>query len=163
MTSNPSVRERHAARIILLDEQDRVLLFEYDDPNVVNPLSPEITRFWCTPGGGLNTGETIEAAAHRELREETGITGVVFSPVIATLSGDLRVGDAIVRHVNHLLAARVIAPELSFHDLEDYERSTFLGHRWWSYEEIIAESADVRPFETVELIRGLVRSNPTIL
>jgi hypothetical protein len=38
--------------------------------------------------------------------------------------------------------------------MEDYERQFFLGHRWWSYEELIAESADVRPVETLELIRA---------
>jgi 8-oxo-dGTP pyrophosphatase MutT (NUDIX family) len=111
MCSEP-IRERAAARVILLDEQDRVLLFEYDDPNYINPLMPDSSRFWCTPGGGINPGETIEDAARRELWEEIGLTDVFLGPMIATLRGDLLVQGELVRHVNHILVARVIAPQL---------------------------------------------------
>lgn len=59
MTCTP----RPAARILLLDEADRVLLFRFD-PSDRPP-------FWCTPGGAVDPGESYEQAARRELREET--------------------------------------------------------------------------------------------
>jgi 8-oxo-dGTP diphosphatase len=37
---------------------------------------PPYEGMWALPGGFLNMDETIEAAALRELQEETGITGV---------------------------------------------------------------------------------------
>jgi 8-oxo-dGTP pyrophosphatase MutT (NUDIX family) len=33
--------------------------------------------FWCTPGGGLDDGESLSAGIARELLEETGITAQV--------------------------------------------------------------------------------------
>lgn len=55
---------RPAARIILLDPADRVLLFRFDPP--------DRPPFWCTPGGAVDPGESYEDAARRELLEETG-------------------------------------------------------------------------------------------
>ena len=58
-------RLRLAARVILLDPDDRVLLMRYDD-------GPPNGSHWTTPGGGLNEAEDYRAAALRELAEETG-------------------------------------------------------------------------------------------
>lgn len=57
---------RPAARILLVDGDDRVLLFRF---------TPEDGRppFWCTVGGAVDPGESYDAAARRELYEETGI------------------------------------------------------------------------------------------
>ncbi|MFS0772203.1 NUDIX hydrolase [Sphingomonas sp. 1P08PE] len=57
---------RPAARILLVDRDDRVLLFRFT-PADRPPL-------WCTPGGKVDDGETYEDAARRELWEETGLT-----------------------------------------------------------------------------------------
>lgn len=55
---------RPAARIILLDAQDRFLMFRFD--------TGERPPFWVTPGGAVDPGESFEDAARRELFEETG-------------------------------------------------------------------------------------------
>lgn len=57
---------RTAARVVLLDDADRVLLLSGTDPRVGS-------RWWITPGGGVEDGESLPDAARRELAEETGL------------------------------------------------------------------------------------------
>lgn len=71
---NPEFRP--AARVLLIDDRDRVLLF-----SVALPQRPH-DRLWITPGGGLDPGETREDAALRELYEETGLRAVKLGPCI---------------------------------------------------------------------------------
>jgi 8-oxo-dGTP pyrophosphatase MutT (NUDIX family) len=54
---------RRAARVLLLDEDRRVLLVR---------LAYRRKRWWAAPGGGLEDDETHETAARREVAEEMG-------------------------------------------------------------------------------------------
>ena len=58
---------RQAARVVLLDGQERVLLLHGKDSDAPG------YQWWFTIGGGLEPGETSRLAALRELAEETGI------------------------------------------------------------------------------------------
>ncbi|QCQ90878.1 NUDIX hydrolase [Rhodococcus sp. SGAir0479] len=59
---------RTSARVVLLDDRGRVLLMRGHDP-----ATPE-SSFWFTVGGAVESGETLRAAAVREISEETGLT-----------------------------------------------------------------------------------------
>jgi 8-oxo-dGTP diphosphatase len=51
----------------LVDDRGWVLLQERDS------LTPVFPDCWTLPGGGVEDGESVEVAAHRELEEETGL------------------------------------------------------------------------------------------
>ena len=59
----PLVRE--AARALVLDDEDRVLLLAH--------LAGDGSRVWTAPGGGLHAGEDHPDATRREVREELGV------------------------------------------------------------------------------------------
>jgi 8-oxo-dGTP diphosphatase len=58
-------------RALLLDEEDRVLLvhFQWEGLELAD-------GFWACPGGGVEPGESLEAALRRELAEELGLDSV---------------------------------------------------------------------------------------
>lgn len=58
---------RRFAGVALLDHGGRILLQERDEHPAIDP------ERWGLPGGHLEPGEEYEAAAHRELEEETGV------------------------------------------------------------------------------------------
>jgi len=66
MQSSPLARR--AARVLVVDPAERVLLLRAHDP-----ARPDAGSWWTTPGGGLEAGETPSQAARRELAEETGL------------------------------------------------------------------------------------------
>ena len=92
-------RLRRAGRVIVLDPQDRVLLFRYDN-------GPPNGRHWSTPGGGLNDGEDYAAGARRELAEETGWTDVPVGPEVYERTQVMGHADAIVRQHERFFLAR---------------------------------------------------------
>ena len=53
--------------VALVDRRGWVLLQERDEHAEIDPEK------WGFPGGGVEPGESWEAAAHRELAEETGV------------------------------------------------------------------------------------------
>ena len=53
--------------LYVIDEQERILLFNVDDGVALHHNRPELINYWITPGGGVDPGETFEAAALREL------------------------------------------------------------------------------------------------
>ncbi|HWB34731.1 MAG TPA: NUDIX domain-containing protein, partial [Rugosimonospora sp.] len=59
---------RRSARVLLVDRDDKILLFANVDP-VLAPAG----HVWITPGGGVERRESLPVAASRELREETGL------------------------------------------------------------------------------------------
>jgi len=72
---------------------------------LVRQLAGPYARAWLLPGGGVDDGETIEAALRREMREETGCELEDIAPV-ATYEVDERTQD--FKALVHLFRGRAV-------------------------------------------------------
>ena len=144
---------RRAARALLLDPTDRLLLLK-----VVNPRRGGV--YWVTPGGGVNDGESDAEALRRELAEELGLEGA-------------EIGAAVWRNHRHFRqAGEVFSQEEVFHlvrtppfrvdmsGLEASEREIHVGHRWWTVEELEATAENLYPHRMGPLLRTLLEAGP---
>ncbi|MDG4792535.1 NUDIX domain-containing protein [Micromonospora sp. WMMD1082] len=140
---------RRAARVLLVDAAGRLLLFRGFDP-----ARPEHGRWWFTPGGGLDAGETYAQGAARELAEETGLRlapAQVGEPVYADLI-EFPFDGVWYRQEQQFFLVRVAAHEVDTAGFSELERGTVDGHRWWSARELRATDERCYPSDVADVL-----------
>lgn len=148
-TAGPPLRR--AARVILVDPQERVLLVRYDD-------GPPDGRHWTTPGGGLNPGEEHRAAALRELAEETGWSDIALLGEVHRYTRVLQHGRGQVRQHERLYLARTDRPSREIRGVEAMHAADGItGWRWWTLAELDSTDETVWPAGLADLVRNALR------
>ena len=146
---------REAARVILLDESDRVLLIRGHDVD-----QPE-RSWWFTVGGGIDDGEDAMSAAVREVREETGIA-LVAADLVGPVFTRSAIFDFFAEHCRQdevVYLARVPAAAFAAEHRAgwtDLELDVIDELRWWSLDDLDRVDIEVFPDRLVDLVRGLL-------
>ncbi len=146
---------RPTARILVANPEGRVLLF--------SAAARDGERWWFTPGGGVHRGETVQEAAARELREETGFTcaPAEFGPVVASSVGLWLAEESgkLFLGAHSFFFLRVPHGRLNTDGQEDLERSMITGHHWWSVADLRAASERIAPPGLAGLMDRLLRGD----
>lgn len=145
---------RDAARVILLDEDDRVLLVRGHDVD-----APD-RSWWFTVGGGIDAGEDARAAAVREVREETGVhltPDDLVGPVY-TRSALFDFAARTCRQHEQLFVARVRSTDLvlSRDGWTAVEHDVIDELRWWDLDALADVRIEVFPAGLAELVRAVL-------
>lgn len=146
---------RRAARILLVDGSDRLLMFHGFDP------ARPARHYWFTAGGGLAATEPAPAGAARELAEETGLhlTAEQLGEPVWREVTEYPFDGRWYRQEQEFFLVRVSAWEVRTDGFNQVERDSIDGHRWWTIEELETTVERFYPEDLPALLRRLLRGD----
>ena len=139
---------RRAMRVLLVDPDERILLFRDSDPG----LTP-VPVFWITPGGGVDPGETDLQAAVREVAEETGLA-ISQDALVGPLAERVVVhgySDVVTTQDEQFWLVRCDRFEVSTVGHTEVELATMTAHHWWSRAELETTTEEIWPRDLLRI------------
>lgn len=141
---------RRAARALLIAGGEVLLIKACD------PARPERGVWWLTPGGGVEDGESLEAAVVREVLEETGLAVAAddVGPVVATRESEFDFDQRHYHQTDFFFAVEVnrFTPNIEGWDLT--EQRALLEPRWWGVDDLETMEDVLYPNELAALLRA---------
>ena len=143
---------RQVGRVLIRNHAGDVFLLRGRDPG-----EPDRPAFWFTPGGKIDSGETAQEAAARELQEEVGIAVVpaALGEVIGSEDVTYRFNGVSYRQSGVFFALNHENPRLHAEGLTAIEAETIDMGRWWSLSEIQASNETIYPENLSEMLAKL--------
>ncbi|CAH1045017.1 NUDIX hydrolase [Halomonas sp. TD01] len=141
---------RKSSRLIIVDEEGRLLLFLYHDEHHA--------PFWATVGGELKSGEGYVEAAERELYEETGLIQNV-GEMIRERNDVYAVARSVPARwlEQYFLVEWPANRDVFAAEWTDEEKSTIQKWKWWSLDELLDnDPALFKPKWLPDLLRSVL-------
>ncbi|HEX8302848.1 NUDIX hydrolase [Sphingomonas sp.] len=142
-----ALAQRPAARILLLDDAGRVLLFRF-------ALAGR-PAFWATPGGAVDPGESFEQAARRELFEETGLELECGPEVARRLVEFVTLEDVAVTADERYFLVRAGTSDIDTARHTELERRVMQEWRWFERGEIAEWPETIFPENLAQMLDTL--------
>lgn len=146
-------RLRRAARALVVDDDERVLLVRFDFGDRV---------VWAAPGGGIEPDESDERALRRELAEEAGLDDFELGPLVWTRTHHVPLGGGRwdgQTETYYVVRTRPFepAPRPSW---EELRAEAMTAVRWWTLAELETAEASFAPRRLPTVLRELLREGP---
>jgi 8-oxo-dGTP pyrophosphatase MutT (NUDIX family) len=137
--------------LLVINPSKQVLLFHFQHKN--DALAGQ--SHWATPAGGVEPGESFEAAAVRELFEETGlrVANVGASISERRFAMMLPSGETVLS-VERYFVVHTDNERVSREGWTAHEVRVMADHKWWSVAELRATSETVWPERLIEMLQN---------
>ena len=142
-------RVGRTVRVLPLDEEDRLLLFE-----------SERRARWQPPGGARKKGEKARAAAAREIAEETGLRELAVGAEVWRRRTSYTWRGVDVDQRERWFVARVARFDPDTSGLSARETADLAAWRWWTLPELESTPERLVPDDLGARLRDLLRDGP---
>ncbi|MGD9592799.1 MAG: GNAT family N-acetyltransferase, partial [Candidatus Berkiella sp.] len=148
---------RRTVRAIIFNSEKNILLMHVSTWPALENNTNKHHSFWCTLGGRIEKGESIETALTRELYEEGGFTDfqkslLAYGELVLNLSG------FSTRLIEIYYAVHVSTNETITTHLTQEEKEVFKELRWWSLDDLRQTQETVFPGCLVELATSYLKA-----
>lgn len=136
---------RDNARAFIINEENEILLERF-----IFSFTGKEKVLWVTPGGGVEANESFKEALERELFEELGIEVDIEGEPILTL--DIPFNGREGKFISHEVYYLIHLPSdtiVTFENMEEGEKDTFLDLKWWGLEELKNGDFEFEPNEEI--------------
>ncbi|ARN84726.1 NUDIX domain-containing protein [Candidatus Nucleicultrix amoebiphila] len=138
---------RKSVKILLLNDMQQLLLMCADDPQTTTVDGQYHGRYWFPIGGEIESSESIEEAALREIFEETGLKKdwITLGPVVWYGEFDLSLNGQLTHLHQTFVVAHTSETKFSLAHLTDSEKKVIKALSWFSLEDIKNSSDIIYP------------------
>ena len=144
---------RQSTRVAVLDRDDRVLLIRARDP------APPHAETLLLPGGAAEGDETLEQAALRELREETGLALPRLDGFLGSVDTEFELGGRHRMQREAVFFAQVdrVVVDAAVLGAGVEHAAELLDVAWWPLDDALSSGLPVYPDQLPALLESLKR------
>lgn len=160
------LRPRNAGRALVLDPENRTLIFEYEHLAKNNNGKSDALvgkgSYFVTPGGKKEENESFYECTARELREETGIADRLDPTVIAKRWAPLLMpsGEVVCATEQYFCVKVAKVPEIDRKEWSSQEQKTIQKIHWFTLAEIEDKvGQNLWPVNLPEIVRAVVEGS----
>ena len=146
-----SIPRRQSTRVVVLDPDGRVLLIRARDP------APPYRETLLLPGGAAERGETLEQAALRELREETGLVLRGLDGFLGSVDTEFELGGRhrVQREAVFFAQVDRAVTDAAVLDAGVEDAAALIDVAWWRLEEALSSGLPVYPDQLPALLASV--------